>query len=382
MKTQESKISPEMARLLTKWYDNSKRPLPWRDTGDPYDVWISEIMLQQTRIEAVRERFTKFRMELPGIPALAVCPDDKLMRLWEGMGYYRRAANLKRCAEVLVSDFGGKLPADYNELKKLPGIGDYTAGAIASIAFHIPVPAVDGNVLRVLARVTGCEKDVKNTATRKLLTASLTDVYEACRAYSPETDASGQEIDPASFNQGLMELGETICLPKGTPHCARCPWNFLCSAASDGSWDRIPVRTGNKSRKIVRRTLFILRDEEHFLVHKRQDDGLLAGLYEFPGVDGSLSQQAAKELLSEQGLLPRKISRLQDSRHIFSHLEWRMRAYEVMVTDLQDLNAIKNGGQDRTWLAADREELAQLAIPSAFQSYLKYFSLRSEDQSG
>lgn len=345
-------------KKLCAWYEQVKRPLPWRDTGDPYHVWISEIMLQQTRIEAVRDKYIAFIRELPDIASLADCEDDRLMRLWEGLGYYSRARNLKKCAMVLMKEYDGRLPADYNALLKLPGIGPYTAGAIASIAFHLPCAAVDGNVLRILARMSGCEDDIRDDRTRKKLSGMLAAAY---------TDGT----DSALVNQGLMELGQTVCVPNGAPHCAECIWNASCRACHDGSTDRIPFRSSLKERKIIERTLLIIRDGRSFLLHRRPQNGLLAGLYEFPGTDSYLSRQEALREAEKLSLKPLRIKALPSSRHVFTHLEWHMKAYEITVEEISFL-------PDDSYVRAEKKELAGMAVPSAFKTYTDWYSLRNQ----
>lgn len=353
------RINDKNAAALAAWYDACRRPLPWRDTGRPYDVWLSEIMLQQTRIEAVREKFLLFRKELPEIPDVAACDPDRLMRLWEGLGYYSRARNLQRCAQVLCRDWGGCLPADYDALLSLPGIGPYTAGAIASIAFGIAVPAVDGNVLRVLSRLSGSRDDVRDPAVRRNAEACIREVFS-------------HRADPAfvsSFNQGLMELGETVCLPNGTPKCEICPLRESCSARSSGTVSIIPYRSPLKKRRIVPRTLLIIRDGDSFLLHKRPGKGLLAGLYEFCGIDGTLSRSEALRTAEEMGFPAVRIRKLPDAVHIFTHLEWHMTAFEIMAEHL-------SVPEDPSFLLAAKKELADLAVPSAFRTYLEWYMLR------
>ena len=238
---------------LIGWYRKNKRSLPWRDTGDPEDVWISEIMLQQTRVEAVKEYFIRFREALPDAAAIAACPDDRLMKLWEGLGYYSRARNLKKCAQVLVEQYGGKLPADHGELLKLPGIGPYTAGAIASIAFGLPVPAVDGNVLRVWARITGCTDDIALDATKRLFTWEIAALLELM-------SRSTGDFRAGDYNQALMELGATVCVPNGAPLCGHCPMNHRCEALSEGLTGLIPLKSGKKPRRREERTILVIRD--------------------------------------------------------------------------------------------------------------------------
>lgn len=353
------KIEINDAKRLCEWYNTNKRSLPWRDTGNPYDVWLSEIMLQQTRIEAVKEKFILIRKELPDIQSLAEVDEDRLMRLWEGLGYYSRARNLKKCAITLINQYDGKLPDDYDALLGLPGIGPYTAGAIASIAYGLPHSAVDGNVCRVLARVFEVKEDIRNTSVKNMFENIIERMFTECS-------------DPAfisSFNQGIMELGETVCVPNGTPDCAHCPFVSICRAHLHNTWNTIPYRSKNKDRRIVNRTLFIIRNQEYFLIHKRDDSGLLKGMYEFTGVDGHLSRKEAIAFVQQLGYEPVTIHPLPSSRHIFTHLEWHMKAYEIMIGDHE--NSVPEG-----YCFVTKKELSSLAIPSAFRTYTAYYEIR------
>ncbi|MGN1388774.1 MAG: A/G-specific adenine glycosylase [Bulleidia sp.] len=358
-------ITFEQALLLTSWFQKNQRILPWRNTGNPYDVWLSEIMLQQTRVEFVKERFIQFRKELPDISALAECEDDRLMKLWEGMGYYSRARNLKKCAQSVMKEYGGVLPRDPAELRKLPGIGPYTSGAIAAIAYGLPVPAVDGNVLRVLARLFSDPSDIRNPETRKSYEAVISAFYE-----KHLSEAENADPDFVShFTQGLMELGALVCVPNGEPHCEGCPWQLFCQAHLEQKTDEIPFRSALKERKIVKRTLLVIRDGERFLLRKRPDHGLLAGLYEFPGIDEWLdASQAAEAAEKLFHVLPLRIRALPDSKHLFTHLEWDMRAYEIRIADLSTMNA-------ENCLLLTEKELAETAVPSAFRAIKAWYSL-------
>lgn len=353
------KIRLEDAWNLVSWYEENRRSLPWRDTGNPYDVWLSEIMLQQTRIEAVREKFIVFRQELPDITSLSKVDDDRLMRLWEGLGYYSRARNLKKCAIKLVEQYNAQLPADYEALKKLPGIGPYTAGAIASISFGIPVSAVDGNVLRVLARYFEVSEDIRNASVKAEFEKIIGELFESC------SDSRFVSF----FNQGIMELGETICVPNGTPQCERCPLRNNCKAHLNDSWKTIPYRSPLKGRKSVNRTLLVIRDDNRFLIHKRDETGLLAGMYEFVGTDGHLSRAEAIGKTEQMGFYPVSIKALPSSKHIFTHLEWHMKAYEITIGNGSELH-------DDRLLFVTEKELAHLPIPSAFRTITDYYMLR------
>ena len=358
-------ITLEQALLLTRWFQKSQRILPWRNTGNPYDVWLSEIMLQQTRVEFVKERFIQFQKELPDISALAECDDDRLMKLWEGMGYYSRARNLKKCAQAVMKDYEGVLPSDPQKLRKLPGIGPYTSGAIAAIAYGIPVPAVDGNVLRVLARLFSDPSDIRNQETRKSYESVISAFYE-------KHLSEAESADPgfvSRFTQGLMELGALVCVPNGEPHCQICPWNSFCRAHLEQRTKDIPFRSALKQRKIVKRTVLVIRDGERFLLKKRPEQGLLAGLYEFPGMeewlDAEQAAAAAEELFH---VLPLRIRRLPDSKHLFTHLEWDMRAYEIQIADLSTMDT-------ENCLLLTEKELAETAVPSAFKAIKAWYSL-------
>lgn len=355
----EYRFTENAIESLISWYRTHKRALPWRDTGVPYDVWLSEIMLQQTRIEAVIPRFLMFKKELPTIHDLSLCEDDRLMRLWEGLGYYSRARNLKKCACILTEKYDGKLPSDPDRLARLPGIGPYTAGAIASIAFGIGVPAVDGNIMRILARYFGIDKNIRLPETKKLFEEILSDVFS-----HPSFSSAGSEI-----NQGFMELGQTVCIPNGFPQCASCPLSVSCRAYQTDTISDFPFRSALKKRKIIQRTLLVIRDGQHFLMHKRPETGLLAGLYEFTGVDRSCSKAEAVTEAERMGLKPLKISALPDSMHIFTHLEWHMKAFEIQVEELTQM-------PEGSFLRVTKKELSDMAIPSAFKTYVDWYSLR------
>ncbi len=358
----------QQAKELIAWYNENKRDLPWRDTNDPYDVWLSEIMLQQTRIQAVWDKFLLFKKELPTIEALSQCEDDRLMRLWEGMGYYSRARNLKKCAIELVHSYNGILPKDKETLKKLPGIGPYTAGAISSIAYNQPCPAVDGNVMRVMARILNDDRDIRSEALKKEYEALLQELYtsnsKALLAYDP--------LAFSHLTQGLMELGEVRCIPNGTPQCITCPFSTTCEAKIENTTDRIPYRSSLKQRRIINRTLLIIQDGDRFLLHKRPTEGLLAGLYEFIGIDETLNKKQVIGETQNLGFQPVRISILPKSKHIFSHLEWHMTAYEIKVENMTDF-------QKDNYVLLTKKELQDFAIPSAFKTYVEYYALRDRE---
>ena len=352
-------LNYEVSLKLVEWFRINKRELPWRDTGNPYDVWLSEIMLQQTRIEAVKDRFIVIRKVLPNIQSLAEVDEDRLLRLWEGLGYYSRARNLKKCAMELVEKYHGKLPADYESLLQLPGIGPYTAGVIVSIAFGLLSAAVDGNVMRVLASILEDGRDIRQVSLKN----------EYARMIVHLLSKQGDPSFVKDFNQGLMELGEVICVPNGRPLCQDCPWNRECLSCLHDSQGSIPFRSSLKERKIKDRTFFVIRCGERFLIHRREKKGLLAGMYEFLNTDGFLDREEAIRAVEKMGFEPIHIRRLPEARHIFTHLEWNMKGYEVMVGERENVK-INN------CLMADRKELNHLAIPSAFRKYVDYYMLR------
>ena len=333
------------AEPLLSWFRKHARVLPWREDPTPYHVWISEIMLQQTRVEAVKDYYRRFLEALPDIRSLAEVPEERLLKLWEGLGYYNRARNLKKAAAIAVSSYGGELPASYEELLLLPGIGSYTAGAIASIAYGIPEPAVDGNVLRVVSR----EDILKQSVKRQM--------EELLRAVMPKDEAG-------SFNQALMEIGAMVCVPNGAPHCGECPLRGLCLARRGGLTEEIPVKTPKKARVIEERTVFAVRRKGQVLLHKRPEKGLLAGLYELPGPPGYLELSEALDWLGVEAGQVELMEALPDAKHIFSHVEWRMRGYYIL---------LREGTETKEGFFADRESARETyALPGAFKAYAKY----------
>ena len=345
----ERKKLNQIKTPLISWYREHKRPLPWRDDPSPYHVWISEIMLQQTRIEAVIPYYTRFLEELPDVASLASADDDKLMKLWEGLGYYSRARNLKKAATEIMERHGGTLPESVEELRKLSGIGDYTAGAIASISFGKPEPAVDGNVLRVIMRCLGKTDDIALQATKKETAAALRAIY-------PDGD------DAKNLTQAIMELGESVCIPNGEPKCSLCPLAELCKAKKDRLTDTLPVKSPKKPRKREQKTVFLLTCRGKYAVCKRPAAGLLAKLWEFPNVTGCLTEEEALAYLQSRGLSPISITPAGDAVHIFTHIEWHMTGYAAEC-------AVP--AEDLVWEST--EEISErYAIPSAFRAYTDY----------
>ncbi len=345
----------DIHELLT-WYEQVRRPLPWRADRSPYRVWVSEIMLQQTRIEAVMPYFERFMTALPTVKDLAQCPQDKLLKLWEGLGYYNRVRNLQKAAQLMMGPLGGRFPDTYEELLKLPGVGEYTAGAVASISFDRDVPAVDGNVMRVFARLTLMEEDIMKQSVRKNVFGQLLEMIPEGRG--------------GAFNQALMELGETLCVPKGEIRCDECPLKECCKAKACGRQKELPVRIVKTKKRIEQHTVLVVRDGDELLLHKREDKGLLAGLYELPMEKGVLEREQVVRLLREMGLDPVRIGELPEAKHIFSHVEWHMNGFMVLVSDLSMLT---QEARDRRYFYAENERTQdEIPVPGAFAAYMKY----------
>ena len=325
------------------WYRANARDLPWRKTSDPYRIWVSEIMLQQTRVAAVLGYYARFLDAFPAVGDLASAPEDLLLKLWEGLGYYSRARNLQKAARIVRDS--GRFPDSFAELLKLPGVGEYTAAAIASAAFGIPEAAVDGNVLRVAARLTDCHDDISDPAVKKKLRGWVQDVF-------PDSGA-----DIRIFNQALMELGAVVCVPNGPPKCLLCPARERCLAFARGTFDALPVKKAKKPRRVEEKTVFVLLLEGRAALRKRPDSGLLAGLWEFPNTDGVLDEDAAAEVLRSWGLEPKSWRKRLTAKHLFTHVEWRMTGYVLEVS----------GNADFFWTPS----LDACAVPSAFAKFSK-----------
>lgn len=334
-------ISP----ALLDWFYKNRRSLPFREDPTPYHVWLSEVMLQQTRVSAVLPYYYRFLEELPDIPALAACEEEKLHKLWEGLGYYSRARNLQKAARILTEQYGGRFPETYRELTALPGIGDYTAGAILSIAFGQAVPAVDGNVLRLAARITGSRLDVLDAKNRKIFRSWMA--------------AAMSQERPGAYNQALMDLGATVCLPSGAPLCGDCPAGDFCVARQEGRQAQLPVRSPKREKRTEHLTVFLLRRGTAAALRQRPETGLLAGLWEYPHVPGALAEAEAARQLQMWGVSPTKWTKKLSARHIFTHVRWEMTGYVVEVDGL--------GPGD--WLWAEAQQRERLAIPSAFEKF-------------
>ncbi len=342
------RLSNEVARPLLIWYRQNARDLPWRKEITPYRVWVSEIMLQQTRVEAVKPYFARFMRELPDIKSLAEVEEERLLKLWEGLGYYSRARNLQKAAKQVCEQYGGELPADYDALQKLCGIGAYTAGAIASIAFGLPVPAVDGNVMRVWARLVGCEQDILQPAVQRKAREDVAAVIPADSA--------------AEFTQAMIELGATVCVPAGEARCAVCPLQAFCTALEQGKTDVLPVRSKAKPRRIVPLTVLLLWDGEHVVLRKRPDVGLLAGMYEFYQTEGTLNARQAAQYAEALELEVLGVGQPIAAKHIFTHLEWHMTGYLVHVKSTVPVS-------NRLTCATLAELGGTYPVPSAHRAY-------------
>lgn len=331
---------------LVQWFLLNRRELPWRKDKNPYHVWVSEIMLQQTRIETVKSYYTRFMDAFPDVETLSLTEEEQLLKYWEGLGYYSRAKNLRKAALMIMRDYHGNFPDNFQDLCKLPGIGEYTAGAIASICFDEKVTAIDGNVLRVTARFTGSNKNI-------LLPETKDDIQKKLIPIMPE--------HPGLLNEAIMELGETICLPGGIPNCEHCPLNGNCSAFHHQTTDKIPVRIKPVKRRQVHKTVFLIISDNHRIaLKKRPDSGLLSGMYQFPDIDCKLTQE---EILSETALWQLSISNisfLKRAKHVFTHIDWLMDCYLV-----------KTMGENELFIWADIRELEEkYPVPTAYRKLI------------
>lgn len=344
----------KMGDIIVKWYQENRRELPWRGDLDPYHVWVSEIMLQQTRIEAVLSYYDRFMRSLPTIQDLANVEEEKLLKLWEGLGYYNRARNLKRAALQIMEKYHGIFPSTYEEILSLPGIGEYTASAIGSICFSLPEVTIDGNVLRVYTRVFEDSRIIDFEKERKKIRAHLMEIAPKKVGY---------------FNEGLMELGETICLPNGMPKCEICPLKDLCLSRKHGTVLEYPHRLPKKEKKIEHRTVFIFFSQDHFLIEKREEIGVLHGLWQFPNTNQLLTKEDALEYCKLKGLSKVKIEEGISYTHIFTHKKWIMNSYfiEIQACDLKKFSGI---------FVTEEDLVDMYSLPSAFQPFRVAFYQR------
>ncbi len=333
-----------LPNALLPWYRANKRDLPWRRDREPYHVWLSEIMLQQTRVEAVKGYYARFLDVLPTIDALANCDDDLLHKLWEGLGYYSRVRNLKKAAMQIMERHGGEFPKEYDDIRGLPGIGDYTAGAICSICFDQPRAAVDGNVLRVVSRLTEDATPIDLPAQKRAVTAALEAVY-------PQ--------EAGAFTQALMELGATLCGPNWAPRCEECPCNDFCCGALHGTAQDFPVRLPKKGKRVEEKTVFVLSCDGCYGLQKRPETGMLAGLWQFPNMPGKLETAQALRAVEAMGLRVREIKKQIERKHIFTHIVWEMRCVYLEVGVVNE---------DFIWMTAEQIN-ASAALPTAFRQF-------------
>lgn len=347
----------QIVKPLLAWYDSNARILPWREEPTAYHVWVSEIMLQQTRVEAVKPYYERFMTALPDVEALANAKEETLLKLWEGLGYYNRVRNLNKAAKQIMTDFHGIIPDTYKELCSLAGIGSYTAGAVSSIAYGKPEPAVDGNVLRVIARIRQDDRDILNAKVKKAIEDDIRGVMPIDR--------------PGDFNQALMELGATVCIPNGEPRCKECPWNSFCKAYIAGNMLQYPKKAPKKARTIEKKTVLVIQDEKKTALQKRPEKGLLAGMYEFPWLDGHKTQDEVLQYLQDIGLRAIFVQKIEDSKHIFTHKEWHMTGYVVKVDELEK----KELFPDFFFVEKEQAE-KKYAIPTAYHAYAKYLQIK------
>ncbi len=330
--------------LLLPWFYENKRDLPWRKDKEPYHVWLSEIMLQQTRVEAVKKYYERFLLHLPTLKALAEAQEELLLKLWEGLGYYSRVRNLQKAARQIMEHHGGEFPRSYDDILSLAGIGAYTAGAVASICFEQASPAVDGNVLRVLSRYLASDKPVNDEKTKKEISALLKPIYPEGRC--------------GDFTQALMELGATVCAPNGAPMCESCPLKHRCRACAEGNALSYPVKTAKKPRREERRTVFILRCADKVALTKRPEKGLLAGLWQFPDVCGALDTAQALAQAEAWGVQPRHIEKIIHREHIFTHVHWFLTGVYLKCASEAEF----------TWVTAEELE-KNIGLPTAYRQF-------------
>lgn len=333
--------------LLPQWYRANAREFPWRKDKNPYHIWLSEIMLQQTRAVAAIVYYERFLKELPTIKALAEAEEAKVLKLWEGLGYYSRARNLHKAAKQILIRHNGVFPGTIEEIRALPGIGEYTAGAIGAICFDLPEPAIDGNVLRVLSRITADYRPIENSSLKKSM-------YEEIKCAYPDTNRG-------VFEQSLIELGATVCPPNAAPQCEVCPLQKVCLAKRQETQLLLPVRTPKKQRRIEYKTVLLLYCGDKLAVCRRGDEGLLAGMWELPNTEGKHTPQQALDLADSYGVYPLRLMQSLERKHIFTHVEWHMRGFVIQCAEQSDAFC---------WVDPGQLEEA-IALPSAFRIFLQ-----------
>lgn len=338
---------------ILKYYAAHRRHLPWRDDPQPYYVWLSEIMLQQTRVETVIDYFRRFIDAFPTVEALAEAGEQQLLKQWEGLGYYSRVRNLQKAARIIVQQYQSRLPMTKAELLTLPGIGPYTAGAIASIAYQQPEVAIDGNLIRVASRLLSFKK-VVNTAKTKA------DIEQFWQELLP-IQAAGD------FNQAIMDIGATICLPNGQPLCQKCPLTSWCSAYQNGNPMDYPLKPPKKTRRLEQKTVFLLFSGQEIALEKRSRNGVLAGMWQFPMVEGRLGQEQVTAWLQQHNLSYSQLRTGPTAKHIFSHLEWEMISWQVK---LDEWRVCESSSSEFEWIKATGVD--EIALPTAFRRFRTY----------
>ena len=346
-----------MVEPLLDWFKESARVLPWRKEPTAYNVWVSEIMLQQTRVEAVKPYYDRFMKLFPTIEDLAKAEDEVLLKAWEGLGYYNRVRNLKKAAIQICEKYNGVVPDSYEKIIELSGIGSYTAGAVLSIAYNKKVPAVDGNVLRVLSRIRGDYRDILDAKVKK-------EIEEDVLSFMPK--------EASAFNQAMMELGAMVCVPNGAPKCEECPVSAFCYAKANHCSSELPVKAPKKKRTIEEKTVLIIQDGNKTVLKKRPDEGLLAGMYEFPMLEGVKTKEEVLEYLTSEGFRMLHIKKAPEGKHIFSHKEWHMKGYVIKVDELEPFE-----GKEEFLFVETKEAEDRYPLPSAFRIYSKYLSIKT-----
>lgn len=341
-----------LSAILLAWYDKERRILPWREDPTPYHVWLSEVMLQQTRVDTVIDYYNRFLKELPDVAALANADEDRLLKLWQGLGYYSRIRNMHKAAKQVMTDFGGEIPGTPEELQQLSGIGEYVAAAISSIAFQYPAPSVDGNLLRVFARMTAYEENIRSARTKKV-------------AHQYYEEMLPQER-PGDMNQALMDLGATICLPNGMPLCESCPWQHFCEAHRIGREKEIPIKEEKRMRKLEKKTMLRIVVDGKVLIRQRPAEGLLANLYELPNEPGWLTESEAKDFCRRLGYKPLRVRKLLANQRVFTHVEWHLQGYEI---EAVPLTPGPRQGAGEPFLATEEELRDKYSLPTAFRAY-------------
>ena len=395
---EDRRLLAGIPRPLLHWYRENARALPWRLDRDPYHVWLSEIMLQQTRVEAVKNYYLRFIGALPDIGALATAPEETVLKLWEGLGYYRRARNLHQAARVIVRDMDGMFPSTYEGILSLPGIGEYTAGAVASICYGLPKPAVDGNVLRLMARILDSDLSINGPVFKKQINHALEEALQDIAQVSGAASARGPDIAieaiiaggsslVGDFNQSLIEAGALLCLPKGTLRCAICPVRDVCRGLRTGRAEDLPVRDKKKARRVERRTVFILYHNpgespggdcfgntarERLALRRRGEEGLLAGMWELPNLEGWLDPGEAIAQTASWGVKPITLEQVLERTHIFTHVEWRMRAFVIRCGAVTAAEGTVNEAKTTYGLVWVDEAALEKAypLPTAFRLFL------------